>query len=241
MTAAMSGHLELIKWLVIEGKASLAEKENHGATAFLVAVVYGQLAVVQWLLKEGKASLDEKDNYGRSALSLAIQGKKVEVVTYILENHMISYKSLLEAIQLSDNDKIIELLSNYQIKIDHLIKEEGKIIIPNEFICPITKQFIIEPISAPDRQIYEKKAIVKWLKERFISPFTREVMTEHQLYRNNFIERLHKEKLEEIDSFLAKRFALSSIKTSRCSAGFFAEGGGSGASSDLLLTNRARI
>ena len=238
LIAAASGQIEVMKWLLDSGKASLVEKSNYGSSALLIAAANGQIEVMKWLLDSGKASFAEKDNNGHSALHLAVYYKNIDVVTYILENHMISYKFLLESIELSVDEKITDLLLNYQLSIERLIKEEGKIKIDDEFICPITFQFIIDPILAPDGKIYEKKVIEQWLEKNPISPITSKPMTLLQLVPNLFVNRLLKEKLDEIDSFLARRFALmNSLRISHSAAGFFAEGGGSVVSPALQLTN----
>eukprot|EP01083_Nonionella_stella_P076848 209566_1 len=46
--------------------------------------------------------------------------------------------------------------------------------IPNEFICPLTKQIMREPVKVFDNHTYEKEAIEKYLKEHNKSPITGE-------------------------------------------------------------------
>jgi len=46
--------------------------------------------------------------------------------------------------------------------------------IPKEFICPITQQIMNKPVMAFDKKIYEKDAILNWLKTNQQSPITGE-------------------------------------------------------------------
>eukprot|EP01083_Nonionella_stella_P215902 776622_1 len=46
--------------------------------------------------------------------------------------------------------------------------------IPKEFICPLTKQIMREPVKIFDDHSYEKQAIEKYLKEHNKSPITGE-------------------------------------------------------------------
>lgn len=48
--------------------------------------------------------------------------------------------------------------------------------IPEEFYCPITCQVMRVPFLMPDSYTYEKDAIEKALKEKNLSPMTREEM-----------------------------------------------------------------
>ena len=48
--------------------------------------------------------------------------------------------------------------------------------LPEEVLCPITQEIMIEPVLAKDQRIYEKTAIEIWLNKHGTSPFTREKM-----------------------------------------------------------------
>ena len=49
--------------------------------------------------------------------------------------------------------------------------------IPEEYLCPITFELMLEPVKASDGYIYEKKAILDWYRQNKTSPFTREELT----------------------------------------------------------------
>jgi len=80
--------------------------------------------------------------------------------------------------------------------------------------------------------------IEQWLEINPTSPITRKPMTILQLVPNFFVNRLLKEKLEEIDSFLSRRFVLmNSLRISHSTPSFFAEGSGSILNSAFQLIN----
>lgn len=56
--------------------------------------------------------------------------------------------------------------------------------IMEHLICPLTHQIFIDPVSAPDKRVYERDAIEKWIEKNHNSPFTREPMEIYQLVDN---------------------------------------------------------
>lgn len=61
--------------------------------------------------------------------------------------------------------------------------------------CPITREEINDPVLAPDGYMYERAAIVEWLKRTQISPMTREPMEIGQLisFTHNKMRQVMKE------------------------------------------------
>ena len=47
---------------------------------------------------------------------------------------------------------------------------------PDKYTCPITMDLMIDPVKASDNKIYEKDAIIDWLKKNKESPITREIL-----------------------------------------------------------------
>lgn len=63
--------------------------------------------------------------------------------------------------------------------------------VPKEdLICPITNQFLLEPVLGPDGIFYERKAIEKWLKKNKTSPISRMPMTIAQLNPCTFMSQI---------------------------------------------------
>ena len=52
------------------------------------------------------------------------------------------------------------------------------------YICPIIRSIMTDPVIAPDGHTYERCAIEAWLRINPISPLTREKMYIHQLVPN---------------------------------------------------------
>jgi len=69
--------------------------------------------------------------------------------------------------------------------------------IPNEFLCPITCEVMVNPVIAMDGHTYEKESIEKWFKDNHTSPKTNEKMPNtlvipNQAMRTQIVEYLEK-------------------------------------------------
>lgn len=63
--------------------------------------------------------------------------------------------------------------------------------IPDEFICPITKEIFLNPVVASDGITYEEAAIAEWLRHSTTSPYSRAPMNENDpLYKNILLKAL---------------------------------------------------
>ena len=58
---------------------------------------------------------------------------------------------------------------------------EGRIIIPQDFYCPISGELMENPISDPSGHTYEEEHILKWLDIKEISPITNAPLTKSEL------------------------------------------------------------
>ena len=61
---------------------------------------------------------------------------------------------------------------------------------PEEYICPITKEIMRDPVMGPDGHSYELQAIEEWLRDHGISPMTRDPMSADQLVKNHALRNL---------------------------------------------------
>ena len=52
-------------------------------------------------------------------------------------------------------------------------------------ICPITQEYMKHPMLTPSGNYYEKKAIIRWIKEHHTDPMTREKLTEDMLIEDH--------------------------------------------------------
>lgn len=59
--------------------------------------------------------------------------------------------------------------------------------VPNEFVCPITTEIIMDPVVAVDGHTYEREAIEKWFQGRDTSPKTNEKLPSKILIPNRAI------------------------------------------------------
>lgn len=53
--------------------------------------------------------------------------------------------------------------------------------IPDEFICPITREIMTDPVMLTDGQVYDKKAITQWLHNNNTSPMTKVIVDKNMI------------------------------------------------------------
>ena len=61
---------------------------------------------------------------------------------------------------------------------------------PDEFICPITRETMRDPVIASDGFSYEREAIERWLSEHDTSPMTNQLMEHLLVVSNHNLRRL---------------------------------------------------
>jgi hypothetical protein len=71
------------------------------------------------------------------------------------------------------------------------IKEEEKmsvpVTIPDDFICPITQDLMVDPVVAADGHTYDRVAIAEWFAGHSTSPMTGAKLTVKKLYPNHTV------------------------------------------------------
>jgi ankyrin repeat protein len=72
--------LEIVQYLLQNGKANVETQTNDGLTALHCASANGHLKIVQYLLQNGKANVEAQGNDGMTALHLASCNGHLEVV-----------------------------------------------------------------------------------------------------------------------------------------------------------------
>ena len=63
-------------------------------------------------------------------------------------------------------------------------------IIPEDFVCPITKDVMEDPVLANDGYTYERIAIMQYVVNEGKSPMTRQEMNEAQLMPNRALKSI---------------------------------------------------
>jgi ankyrin repeat protein len=81
--ASQCGHLEVVRYLVQDGKADVEVKIFDRFNALHLASLNGHLKVVQYLLQDGKANLMAKARNGWTVLDVAKLGGKDNVVQFL--------------------------------------------------------------------------------------------------------------------------------------------------------------
>jgi WD repeat, SAM and U-box domain-containing protein 1 len=70
--------------------------------------------------------------------------------------------------------------------------------VPQDFICPITHDMMVDPVICEDGFSYERSAILEWFaKEKITSPMTNMVLTTTDVLENEKLKR-------EIENYIKK-------------------------------------
>ena len=120
--ACESGHLQLVQWLVTQGKANVNQVctsgTNKGVTPLHMACGSGHLQVVKWLVTHGKANVDpvcNQDGEGMTPLHAACMNGHVQVVEWLVTQG----KADMNMVCTIEGDKNITLL-HFACKVGHL-------------------------------------------------------------------------------------------------------------------------
>jgi len=85
MIAAWNRHLDIVKYLVKEGKANVNIENKYGYTALMKAARNGYLDIVEYLVKAG-ANVDQQDQYGDTASTLAARKNHLNIVKILADD-----------------------------------------------------------------------------------------------------------------------------------------------------------
>ena len=86
--------------------------------------------------------------------------------------------------------------------------------IPKKYICPITKKIMKHPVVIFDRNVYEKKAIIKWCKNNFTTPSGKKItknppiiIPEEELQKeiNTFVNK-NKDNLKKLNMISSSKY-----------------------------------
>jgi hypothetical protein len=69
--------------------------------------------------------------------------------------------------------------------------------IPEEYICPITQDFMRDPVIAEDGHTYEREAITAWLTKHSTSPITREYISHERLLSDPTLKKMIEDFVKE--------------------------------------------
>lgn len=100
-------------------------------------------------------------------------------------------------IEIIENDPLekVELKNNYYQLIDKILQQ--KIEIPEDFICPITKNIFYNPVTLSDGHTYEKYEIIEWIKRHDNSPLTNEELEYKEIYPNYTLKKIIREWIDK--------------------------------------------
>lgn len=106
--------------------------------------------------------------------------------------------------ELEDTDFLDDegIQNNYQEKIKKIneLVDNKDIIVPDNFICPISKSIFYNPVILCDGHTYEKMHILEWLKYNNKSPMTNKVLNNKKTSPNILIRGMVREWINEIEN-----------------------------------------
>ena len=101
------------------------------------------------------------------------------------------------------DDETTEILSReikWLKKLDVNTKKPINVDIPEKFLCPITHEIMMEPVSCCDGFTYEKNAIAEWfMSGKYTSPMTNETLSKTDFTQNLEIRDAIRKFIEAVD------------------------------------------
>ena len=105
--------------------------------------------------------------------------------------------------ELEDSDFLEDegIENNYQERIKKINEtiEKENIIIPNNFMCPISKSIFYNPVILSDGHTYEKMHILEWLKYNNKSPMTNRNLVNKNISPNILIRGMVRDWISDIE------------------------------------------
>lgn len=87
--------------------------------------------------------------------------------------------------------------------------------IHHSFICPITQQIMVDPVTIQDGNSFERAAISEWLSKNNTSPIDRSEITDKRLYSNTNLKILIQEFMKNNPNAVKKDSELDKVLGAR--------------------------
>ena len=167
-------------------KSSFLERRNS------IDLLQNKSSVCNWSVEDvliWLADLGLKDEYGHLFVENEINGQEL---LYL------SHDTLLTCLKISalgHRNRILRGVQNLRNPLwQHIsLSNDDNVSIPQELMCPITQDFMNDPVVAADGYSYERQAIVKWIENgKTTSPMTNEPLTNLTLIPNRTLGLLIK-------------------------------------------------
>ena len=143
-----------------------------------------QIYLAKKFSEDDEEKMNYKKNFEKKQFEMAIkesQNKNINNINIINQIKDINIKDNINNIQ----DNINNIKKENPKKEDEFDEEYG--------ICPITLDYMENPVLCPSGVYYEKSAIKDWIEKNGTDPFTREklimeMLVEDEEYRKKIIE-----------------------------------------------------
>jgi len=173
-----------------ESRGGITDISNHRSILNVDAPAFTHqeipLSSAHILRPQGVVTPERVEEPGMAATAMAA-GMAAQSTKYT------SYSSINEGLVASDEtNTAISTAASLQPKV-----EIGEGLFSPKFICPITKDVMIDPVICSDGYTYDRAAIVAWLKHSSMSPLTRVRLPNKDL-RPDYTLRVQIEKFREV-------------------------------------------
>ena len=155
-----------------------------GTAALHAAAVEGHVEIVRLLVTHG-ANPFVLNNDSRTPLHIAVSKRHAEVIKIlaatIKDRRELSKKKETIAPSIVSKTKTkADLGLTLSVVYDDDHAKETEI----DFLCPITKSIMEDPVVAGDGHTYEREAICQWIRTNGKSPITQERLSSDSLVSN---------------------------------------------------------
>ena len=132
--------------------------------------------------EESKIILEKEEEEEEKQIQLALKLSEEEA-KLLLEKEEEENKQI--QIALNESQRLYNINDTNEFSLfnsNEEEKEEEEEEFDEEYgICPITQEYMSDPVLSPSGNYYEKSAIIKWIEKNHTDPLTRENLTVDQL------------------------------------------------------------
>ena len=138
--------------------------------------------------KDEKKMLYAENEYEEEVQIYVAKERSEEDSKKILDKKKEEKRNFIMAVKNSQKEKFLKKININNIETINPIFEEK---FDEEFgICPITQDYMENPVLCPSGYYFEKEAIINWIKRNHNDPFTREYLHEDMLIEDNEFKNL---------------------------------------------------
>ena len=156
---------------------------------------YQSHAIDQWttdMVRQWLEQFDIRTNLNLTGTDLLLKSDDEILQLFNNNEHLLNELSSLR------HKNFIKQIATKRANKNSVLNGIDLSIVPNEFLCPITQEIMIDPVCASDGYTYERRAIEEWLTKKQTSPIMNLSINGTQLYPNKVLKMLINKHLQSI-------------------------------------------